>query len=284
MTGWSWVVRGRQILPANRTLIMGILNVTPDSFSDGGLYRNVDDAVGAALQMLEDGADIIDIGGESTRPDRSGPVPADVELQRIMPVLETLRNKAPKALISVDTYKAEVAEKALLAGADIINDVYALRFAPEIANLVAREGAGLILMHMQGTPETMQENPTYQNLVVDIKNELRQAIEQAVARGVPEHAIVVDPGFGFGKTVEHNVELLANLEYFRLLQRPICVGLSRKRFLGALTGGLGVQEREEATIAAQTIAVLNGASMVRTHNVRAARRALAVADAVVAKL
>lgn len=284
MTGWSWVVRGREILPANRTLIMGVLNVTPDSFSDGGLYRNVDDAVGAALQMLEDGADIIDIGGESTRPDRSGPVPTEVELQRVMPVLEALRNKAPKALISVDTYKAEVAEKALLAGADIINDVYALRFAPAIANIVAREGAGLILMHMQGTPETMQENPTYQNLVVDIKNELRQAIEQAVARGVPEHAIAVDPGFGFGKTVEHNVELLANLEYFRLLQRPICVGLSRKRFLGALTGGLGVQEREEATLAAQTIAVLHGASIVRTHNVRAARRALAVADAVVAKL
>ncbi|MCX7626068.1 MAG: dihydropteroate synthase [Candidatus Sumerlaeaceae bacterium] len=284
MTAWSWVVRGRQILPATRTLIMGILNVTPDSFSNGGLYRSVDDAVGAGLQMLDEGADIVDIGGESSRPDRSGPVSVDVELSRIMPVLEALRSKAPQALISVDTYKAEVAEKALQAGADIINDIYALRFAPSIANLVAREGGGLILMHMQGTPETMQENPRYENLVVDIKNELRQAIEQALARGVPEDAIVVDPGFGFGKTVEHNVELLANLEYFRLLQRPICIGVSRKRFLGALTGGLGVQEREEATIAAQTIAVLHGASIVRTHNVRAARRALAVADAVVKRL
>ncbi len=284
MNEWPWRVRGRSVLPAGRTLVMGILNVTPDSFSDGGRYRDVDSALEAALGMLEDGADIIDVGGESTRPGRPGPVSPDEELRRVLPVVKALRDKAPQALISVDTYKAEVAEQVLDAGADIINDIYALRFAPNIGNLVARHGAGLILMHMQGTPETMQDNPTYQNVVVEIKNELRHAMDMAIERGVPEEAIVVDPGFGFGKTVEHNVELLANLEYFRLLQRPVCVGLSRKRFLGTLCGGLDVHEREEATLAAQTMAAIHGASIIRTHNVKAAKRALAVADAVLARL
>lgn len=284
MNEWSWIVRGQRVLPAKRTLIMGILNVTPDSFSDGGLYRSVEDAVEAGLAMLRAGADIIDVGGESTRPGRSGPVAADEELRRVVPVLQQLRRRAPEALISVDTYKAEVAEEALEAGADIINDIYALRHSPEIANLAARHGAGLVLMHMQGTPETMQDNPTYQNVVVDIKNELRAAMELALDRGVAEEGIVVDPGFGFGKTVEHNIEILAQLEYLRLLQRPICVGVSRKRFLGAILGGADVAEREDASRAAEVIAVLNGASIVRTHNVKAARQALAVADAVLARL
>lgn len=284
MTNWPWVVRGRTLLPADHTLVMGILNVTPDSFSDGGRYRDAQEAVEAALKMLEEGADIIDIGGESSRPGRSGPVSAEEELKRVMPVLQALRQQAPDCVISVDTYKAEVAEQVLDAGADIINDIYALRFAPSIADHVARHDAGLILMHMQGTPETMQEHPTYQNLVVDIKNELRHAMDVAMEHGVKEQALAVDPGFGFGKTVEHNVELLANLEYLRLLQRPICVGVSRKRFLGAICGGLDVHEREEATLAAQTIAVLHGASIIRTHNVKAAKRALAVADAVTAYL
>lgn len=284
MSQWPWIVRGKRILPAQRTLVMGILNVTPDSFSDGGRYSSSEAAVDGALAMLEEGADIIDIGGESSRPGREGPVSAEVELERVLPVVKGLRAAAPEALISVDTYKAEVAEQVLAAGADIINDIYGLRFAPQIAELVARADAGLILMHMQGTPETMQDHPTYANVVVDIKNELRQAMECALERGVREEALVVDPGFGFGKTVEHNVELLAGLEYLRLLQRPICVGVSRKRFLGVLAGGLEVDEREEATLAAQVIAVLHGAQIVRTHNVRGARRALAVADAIVAQL
>jgi dihydropteroate synthase len=284
VTEWPWIVRGRRVLPAGRSLVMGILNVSPDSFSDGGRFRDAQEAVDAALKMLADGADIIDVGGESSRPGRSGPVPAQEELRRVLPVVKALREKAPQALISVDTYKAEVAEQALDAGADIINDIYALRYAPSVADLVARHKAGLVLMHMQGTPETMQVNPTYQNVVVEIKNELRQALQLALERGVPEEAIAIDPGFGFGKTVEHNVELLAQLEYFRLLQRPICVGVSRKRFLGALCGGLDVDEREEATLAAVTIAVLHGAAIVRVHNVKAAKRALAVADAVLARL
>ncbi len=284
MNDWPWNVRGQKVLPAQRTLVMGVLNVTPDSFSDGGLYRSVEEAVEAGLAMLRAGADIVDIGGESSRPGRQGPVAADEELRRVLPVLRELRQRAPDALISVDTYKAVVAEQVLDAGADIINDIYALRHSPDIASLVVRHDAGLILMHMQGTPETMQDNPAYQNVVVDIKNELRAAMEVALDRGVPEQNIVVDPGFGFGKTVEHNIEILAQLEYFRLLQRPICVGVSRKRFLGAILGGADVAEREEATRAAEVIAALHGASIIRTHNVKAARQALAVADAVLARL
>jgi dihydropteroate synthase len=262
---------------------MGILNVTPDSFSDGGRYLDPQSALAAATQMVEAGADILDIGGESTRPTRSGPVSADEELSRILPVLREVRARFPNVLISVDTYKAEVAKVALEEGADIINDIYALRASPEIAKLVAAADAGLILMHMQGSPETMQQNPQYGNVAVEIKNFLRDQIAFAVEAGVPEEAIAVDPGFGFGKTVEHNIELLARLEYFRLLQRPICVGVSRKSFLGALTGGLPTLEREEATLAAQCVAVMNGAAMVRCHDVRAARRALAVVDAVLAR-
>jgi dihydropteroate synthase len=283
MTAWPWVIHDLQVLPADHTLVMGILNVTPDSFSDGGRYHDTHAAVEAALQMIADGADIIDIGAESTNPSRSAPVDADEELRRLMPVLRELRARAPHALISVDTYKAKVAGEALEAGADIINDVYGLRYDPSIADVVARYGAGLIIMHMQGTPETMQASPTYQNLLVDIKNELRAAMETAMERGVREQAIAVDPGFGFGKTLDHNIELLAQLEYFGLLQRPLCVGVSRKRFLGALLAGADVHEREEATRAAEVIAAMNGAAIVRTHNVKAACRALKVADAVLTR-
>lgn len=280
---FPWRIRGKRVLPADHSLVMGILNVTPDSFSDGGRYLDPQRALAAATQMVEAGADILDIGGESTRPTRSGPVSPDEELSRILPVLREVRARFPNVLISVDTYKAEVAKVALEEGADIINDIYALRASPEIAQLVAAAGAGLILMHMQGTPETMQQNPQYGDVAVDIKNFLRDRIALAIEAGVPEEAIAVDPGFGFGKTVEHNVELLARLEYFRLLQRPICVGVSRKSFLGALTGGLPPQEREEATLAAQCVSVMNGAAIVRCHDVQAARRALAVVDAVLAR-
>lgn len=284
MNAWPWVVRGKRVLPSERTLVMGILNVTPDSFSDGGSYANPRQAVDAALRMIEEGADIIDVGGESSRPGRAGPVSVEEELRRVKPVVELLRKESPDVLISVDTYKAPVVEQVLDCGADIINDIYALRFSPETGNLVVRYNAGLILMHMQGTPETMQQSPTYRDVVVDVKHELRECMDAALSLGVPEEAIAIDPGFGFGKTVDHNVQLLAGLEYLRLLQRPICVGISRKSFLGALLGGADVSEREEATIAAQVIAVLHGASIVRTHNVKNARRSLAVVDAVMKKM
>lgn len=275
-----WQVRGRMLDASGRTLVMGILNVTPDSFSDGGRHSEPAVAVAAAEAMAADGADIIDIGGESTRPGRRPEVDAEEECRRVLPVLREVRRRLPEVVLSIDTYKGEVARRALDEGADIINDVYALRHSPEIAGLVARARAGLLLMHMLGEPETMQRDPQYADVIVDIKTMLRERMDFALAEGVAEPAIAIDPGIGFGKTVEHNVRILAQLEYLRLLQRPICVGPSRKGFLGALTGGLAVEEREEATIAACCAAALAGASLVRVHNVRGVRRALAVVDAI----
>jgi dihydropteroate synthase len=259
---------------------MGVLNVTPDSFSDGGLHLGAEDAIAAAVRMAEDGADIIDIGGESSRPRRAAAVTAAEECDRVLPVVRGVRERLPHIPISVDTHKAEVARIVLDAGADIINDISALGKSPEIAALAAHHGAGLLLMHMQGDPETMQDSPRYDNVLVDIKNFLLSRVELALSHGVSAECIAVDPGIGFGKTVEHNLEILSGLEYLRLLQLPVCVGVSRKSFLGALTGGLPADEREEATIAACCAAVMNGASIVRVHNVRAVRRATAVIDAI----
>lgn len=276
---WLWSFRGRELDLRARTLIMGIVNITPDSFSDGGQFLSVDQAVQHAEKLVADGADILDLGAESSRPSREEALTDDEEWQRLEPVLVKLRAKFPEIIISIDTYRGETARRALEAGADVINDIYALRRSPEIAAHCAAHNAGLILMHMQGEPATMQQNPTYANVLAEIRTELQTAMEQAIAAGVPEAAIAVDPGIGFGKTAEHNVEILAGLEYLRLLQRPICVGASRKNFLGLLTGGLLVTEREEATVAAHCAAVLQGATIIRTHNVLAAARSLAVIDA-----
>lgn len=276
---WQWKVRDRVIDLRKRTLVMGILNVTPDSFSDGGRYLDSEAAIQHGCQLAEDGADIIDIGAESCRPGRADALTDEEEWARLEPVLTELRGRYPDVLLSVDTYRAATARHALDAGADIINDIYALRHSPEIARHCADADAGLIVMHMQGTPDTMQANPQYGNVLAEIRSELQTAIETAVEQGLPESNVVVDPGIGFGKTVEHNVEILAGLEYLRLIQRPICVGASRKSFLGALTGDLPVEEREDATIAAHCAAVLQGATIIRTHNVVAARRSLAVVDA-----
>lgn len=285
-----WVVKGRELELGERACVMGVLNITPDSFSDGGQFASTGQAVGAGLQMARDGADVIDVGGESTRPGRPETVSAEEEISRVVPVVKALRESLPgQVLVSVDTYKAQVAGAALEAGADIINDVYALRRSPEIADLVARHGAGLLLMHMQGDPENMQQKPAYRNVLVEIRDFLRERIEFARSRGVSDGAVAVDPGIGFGKTVEHNVDILAGLEYLRLLQRPICIGASRKGFLGKLIAGgfeepAPVEQREEATIAAHCAAVLQGASIIRTHNVAAARRSLAVIDALRARM
>lgn len=285
-----WRVRGRDLDLSERTLVMGVLNVTPDSFSDGGQFRSLEEAVAAGERLAADGADIVDVGGESNRPGRPETVSAGEEAERVIPVIAELRRRLPEGvLISVDTYKGEVARKALEAGADIINDIYALRRAPDIADLVAEHRAGLILMHMQGDPETMQKAPQYRNVLVEIRDFLRERLEFVKGRGVAEEAVAVDPGIGFGKTVDHNVEILAGLEYLRLLQRPICIGASRKGFLGKLIAGpfaepVPVDQREEATVAAHCAAVLQGASIVRTHNPLAARRSLAVVDAIRARL
>ncbi len=280
MSANLWRVRGRELDASARTLVMGVLNVTPDSFSDGGRFADTDAAADAGAAMAGAGADIIDVGGESSRPGRAGTIGDEEECRRVIPVVGALRARLPAVAISVDTCRLETARRALEAGADIINDITALRRSPGIAALCATHGAGLVLMHMLGEPRTMQDDPRYDDVVVDVKNFLRDRMDFALAAGVPEECIAVDPGIGFGKTAEHNVRLLAGLDYLRLLQRPIVVGASRKRFLGALTASDDPRDRLEASLAAACAAALGGAGIVRVHDVRETRRALAVIDAI----
>lgn len=249
---------------------MGILNVTPDSFSDGGRFLSPDAAVERALAMEKEGADIIDVGGESSRPGAE-PVPVEEELRRVLPVLERLRGKL-RIPISIDTTKAEVAEAALRAGASIVNDISALRFDPAMAPLVAKFGAGLVLMHMLGTPKTMQQAPHYEDVVTEVRDFLAERAQYAQSQGIPREAIAVDPGIGFGKTVEHNLELLRRLPELVELGFPVLVGPSRKSFIGAILG-LGVEERLEGTLAACAVAVVRGADILRVHDVKEVRRA-----------
>lgn len=280
-----WRVRGgRELSAAEQTIIMGVINVTPDSFSDGGLHLNASDAVAAGEAMANEGAEILDIGGESSRPGRAEELTDEEEWNRIAPVIVELRRRLPEVVLSVDTYREETARRALAEGADVINDIYALRRSPGLAALVAEAAAGLVLMHMQGDPSTMQEEPRYGDLLVEVKDFLQERLEVARAAGVAEEALVVDPGIGFGKTYHHNVQLLAGLEYLRLLQRPLVVGASRKAFLGHLTGVSDAADRAEASLAAACAAVMGGAAIVRVHDVKATRRALAVIDAVRAEM
>jgi len=262
--------RWRELNPDGRVLIMGILNVTPDSFSDGGRFLSPDAAVKRALIMEKEGADIIDVGGESSRPGAE-PVPVEEELRRVIPVLERLRGKL-RIPISIDTTKAEVAEAALRAGASIVNDISALRFDPAMASVVAEFGAGLVLMHMLGTPKTMQQDPHYEDVVREVREFLAERALYAQSQGIPREAIAVDPGIGFGKTVEHNLELLRRLPELVELGFPVLVGPSRKSFIGAILG-LGVEERLEGTLAACAVAVVRGADILRVHDVREVRRA-----------
>lgn len=266
---------GKFKLDLSRPLIMGIVNVTPDSFSDGGLHATTEAAVAHALRLIEEGADILDIGGESTRPG-SQPVPLDVELKRVLPVLEGLKHV--NAPLSADTQKPEVMREALRAGASMINDVNALAAAGAL-HAVAKSEAAVCLMHKQGEPLTMQVNPQYHDVVAQIKAFLGSRVEAALAAGIARERIVIDPGFGFGKTVEHNLVLLRNLEQFRELGVPLLVGLSRKSALGKIAGR-DIGERVYSSAAAALIAVMKGAKIVRVHDVRATRDALAVYRAV----
>lgn len=265
-----------------RTLVMGILNVTPDSFSDGGQFFTLESAVERARQLIREGADIVDIGGESTRPGAQ-PVSVEEELRRVIPVIRAIRTES-SVPISVDTYKAPVAEAALEAGANIINDISALRFDPQMVKIVARARVPVVLMHMQGDPRTMQQNPVYTDVVREIKEFFIDRIAFAVAHGVKRERILIDPGIGFGKTVAHNIEILRRLGELEELGCPIVIGTSRKSFIGRLgsTGSepLPIDQRLEGTIASNVIAVLNGAQIVRVHDVAPMRRALAIADAV----
>lgn len=253
---------------------MGILNVTPDSFFAGGRHPTTTAAVEHARKMVADGADIIDVGGESSRPG-AAPVSAEVELSRVLPVIERMREKSD-VLISIDTTKAQVARAALAAGAKIVNDISALRFDPEMASVIAEAGASVVLMHMQGTPRTMQKNPIYADPVVEIKAFFADRMEAAVHAGIDESRIILDPGIGFGKRLEHNLAILRGIEEFKELGAPILIGLSRKSFLGEILG-LPAEDRLIGTVAANAVAVRNGADIIRVHDVKEGIQAAEVA-------
>ena len=259
----------------DRFRVMGVVNVTPDSFSDGGEFLDPAAAIVHGARLAADGAAILDIGGESTRPGAE-PVDADEELRRVLPVIEALADG--DARISIDTTKTEVASRALAAGASIVNDVSAFRFAPELAELVAEAGADCCLMHMLGEPRTMQADPRYDDVVADVKAFLEERMEFATAAGVREERIWLDPGIGFGKTLEHNLELLRRLDEIVALGRPVVVGTSRKSFLGKLTGK-PEKERLPGTIATNVMALERGARIFRVHDVAPVAEALAVAAA-----
>ena len=269
--------RNKQWTFGQQTAVMGILNVTPDSFSDGGCYDDVDIAVAGAKQMVLDGADIIDVGGESSRPNAQ-PVSADEECRRVIPVIQALADQT-ETIISVDTCKAEVAMKALQTGAHLVNDITALYGDPKMVEVVTEANASVILMHMQGTPNTMQKSPSYQNVVTEVYDWLKEAINHAVDKGVREDLIIVDPGIGFGKTFDHNLQLLRNLEVFRQLKRPLLIGTSRKAFIGQILD-LPADQRDEGTAATVAWSISKGVDIVRVHDVATVKRVVKVTDAI----
>ena len=256
---------------------MGILNVTPDSFSDGGIYLDKKSAVQKGLQLIKDGADILDIGGESTRPG-SHPVTAEEEKRRILPVISEIRKKTD-ALISVDTTKSEVLKSALDAGADILNDISAMRFDPKILGLASKQDIPVIIMHMKGTPRSMQESPEYDNVIQEIKTFLKQRITDALTAGIKKNKIIIDPGIGFGKRLKDNLKIISNLSAFSELGFPILIGVSRKSFIGDLLN-LSPEKRIEGTIASSLISILQGAHILRVHDVSSLKKAVIVAEAI----
>jgi dihydropteroate synthase len=260
-----------------RTAVVAILNVTPDSFYDGGRRPDADAAVADAMAMVEAGADIIDIGGESTRPGAS-PVPVDEELARVLPIIRSLR-RVTQLPISIDTYKSAIAKAALAEGADIVNDISALTFDSGMVDLVAAEKVPVVLMHMQGTPYTMQLAPHYGDVVAEVRDFLACRVEFAVERGVEREKIIIDPGIGFGKTLEHNLDLLRGLPALARVGQPLLVGVSRKGFIGTLLDAVP-DERLEGSLAAAVASVLAGAHMIRVHDVKATRKVIRVADAI----
>jgi dihydropteroate synthase len=313
---FQWSLAARTLELGKRTLIMGIVNVTPDSFSDGGLYLDSDEAAAHALQLLDEGADIIDIGGESTRPGASvvaasSPVQAaaqelrgnerqkldgslapkiavsaEEELRRVLPVITELKKMRPEAVISIDTYKAGVARAAAAAGAEIVNDVSGLRWDPQMAKTISELKCGAILMHMRGRPEEWRTLPPPGDIVLQAKRELREWVEAAVVVGVRREKIVLDPGFGFGKNFEQNYPLLARFQELQSLGLPLLAGTSRKSFIGRMLAKNGKDaapaDRLYGNLAAQTALILKGAHILRTHDVKAAVDAARVADAILA--
>jgi dihydropteroate synthase len=261
-----------------KTYIMGVLNVTPDSFSDGGLYFNKTTAVDRALKMEDEGADIIDIGGESTRPGAER-ISVQDEIRRVVPVIEILAKKLTIP-VSIDTYKSTVARHALAAGASFVNDISGLRFDREMPSVVVEHEVPVVIMHIKGTPKNMQKRPVYKALVPEIIDYLRTGIDIARKAGIPGDKIIIDPGIGFGKTVEHNLEIIRRLDSFTGFEKPILLGPSRKSFIGKILGDILVTERLEGTAAAVAIGILNGANMVRVHDVEAMVKVARIADGI----
>jgi dihydropteroate synthase len=281
---FQWSLGTRTLELGKRTLIMGIVNVTPDSFSDGGRYLDPEKAAEHAIQLLDEGADIIDVGGESTRPAAKIAVSAEEELQRVLPVITALKKQRPQVVISVDTYKASVARAATTAGADIVNDVSGLRWDAQMASTIAEIKCGAVLMHTRGRPEEWRTLPPPGDIFLQVKRELREWAEAAVLAGVRRERIALDPGFGFGKNFEQNYPLLARFQDLQSLGFPLVAGTSRKSFLGRALAKDGrdapVADRLHGNLAAQTALILKGAHIIRTHDVKAAVDAARVADAV----
>jgi len=272
------VCRDYQLDLGKRTFVMGILNITPDSFSDGGLYDAPDKAVARAFEMKEEGADIIDIGGESTRPGAK-PCPVEEELKRVIPVVKRLIKENIGLPISIDTYKSEIAKACLDEGAHLINDISALRFDSRMAEVIASYKVPVVLMHIQGSPQNMQKNPRYECVVSEIILYLRQRIKIAQESGIDKEKIIIDPGIGFGKTLEHNLEILRRLREFKSLGKPILIGPSRKSLIGKVLN-LPVEERLEGTAATIAVSILNGANIIRIHDVKAMTRLARMVDAI----
>jgi dihydropteroate synthase len=274
-----WRCRDHVFPLGERTLVMGIVNVTPDSFSDGGLHVGPDDAIAHGLRLADEGADILDVGGESTRPG-SDPVPVDEELARVVPVVAGLREAAPAGVaLSVDTRRPEVAQAATDAGASIVNDVTAAA-DPAMFEVARATGAGLVLMHMLGDPKTMQDDPTFDDVVAEVLDFLARRLGAAVAAGVERDRLCVDPGIGFGKNLVHNLALLHDIESFERLRVPVLVGASRKRFIGQLTGVDDPAERVEGTAGAVAWCAAHGVDVVRVHDVLQMARVIRVVDAI----
>jgi dihydropteroate synthase len=274
----EWVLSTRHgiIDMRRRTAIMGILNVTPDSFSDGGEYLDPEMAIARGVELAGMGADIIDIGGESTRPGALG-IPMEEEIERVVPVVRGLR-RALSIPLSIDTSKAEVAKRVLDEGVDVVNDISALRFDSGMVSLVAREKVPVVLMHMQGMPQTMQAKPHYQNVLQEVKDFLQDRMESVIGAGVDPEQIIIDPGIGFGKNLDHNLTILGGLPILGSLGRPLLVGPSRKTFIGKVLK-LGPGDRLEGSLASAVAAALGGANMIRVHDVGETLRALQIADA-----
>jgi len=261
---------------SQKTYIMGILNVTPDSFSDGGQFFNKDRAVEQAFRMIEDGADIIDVGGESTRPG-AAEVSVKEEIKRVVPIIKAITKQA-SVPVSIDTYKASVAEAAVSAGASMINDISGLRFDPEMPDIAAKSKVPVVIMHIKGTPKNMQRNPYYKALIPEIMDYLREGISIARRSGISDEKIIIDPGIGFGKTVAHNLEIINRLNEFTGFEKPILLGHSRKAFIGNILDDAPVADRLEGTAAAAAIGIFNGANIIRVHDIKEMASVARIAD------